>query len=238
MTESLDIVIPVYREEENITHLLRGIRKYVKTPNRLLVVWQDRNDPTVEILKQHQRTYPSLRLLECKEGIGIVNALRVGYGAARAPIIITMMADLSDDPRDVDKMVKMINAGLDVVSASRYMKGGKRTGGPVVKGFLSFFACWTLSHVFRFPTTDATNAFRAFRKSYLETVKIESVGGFELPLELTVKARMRGLRIGDVPTVWHERATGKSKFKLVGWLPQYLRWYMLGVKSSLNMLVG
>ncbi len=237
MREKIDIVLPVYREEGNIAEVLMQIKEQVKTPHRMIVVWQDRRDPTMRILTLLKRTMKNLELVECKDGVGVVKALRAGYRHARAPIVVTMMADLSDDASDIDKMVALMNKGYDVVAASRYHRRGKRVGGPRMKGFLSHFACWTLSHIFHFPTTDATNAFRVFRRSFLQSETIESLGGFELPLELTVKAFRKGLRIGEVPTIWHERSSGKSKFKLVEWFPQYLRWYSMAVTHSMFLFL-
>lgn len=233
MREKIDIVLPVYREEGNIAEVLRQIKERVKTPHRVLAVWQDRRDPTLRVLTILKKKMKNLELVECKDGVGVVKALRTGYSRTRAPIVVTMMADLSDDASDIDRMVALMNKGYDVVAASRYHRHGRRVGGPRMKGFLSHFACWTLAHIFHFPTTDATNAFRVFRRSFLQSETIESLGGFELPLELTVKAFRKGLRIGEVPTIWHERSSGKSKFKLIEWLPQYLRWYWMAITHSM-----
>ena len=60
---------------------------------------------------------------------------------------------------------------------------------------------------------------------------IESTGGFELGIELTVKAHLLGLRVDEVPTTWRDRTAGTSRFRLWAWLPQYLRWYWLGLGS-------
>ena len=95
------------------------------------------------------------------------------------------------------------------------MNRGKRIGGPRLKGFLSYAACITLNKLMRLPTTDATNAFKCFRRSVIEQIKIESTQGFEMPLELTVKAFSKGLRITDVPTTWRDKRKGVIKILLL-----------------------
>ena len=75
------------------------------------------------------------------------------------------------------------------------------------------------------PVHDVTNSFKLYRKSFLAGNVIESTGGFELGLELTVKAFLQGEKIGEVPTSWEDRIAGKSNFKLLKWLPKYLKWY-------------
>ena len=76
------------------------------------------------------------------------------------------------------------------------------------------------------PTHDATNAFKLYDASTLKQIEIESKGGFELSLEILVKAYLRGSRIIELPTTWHGRTQGQSKFRIWAWLPRYLKWYL------------
>ena len=69
---------------------------------------------------------------------------------------------------------------------------------------------------------------------YLDTVTIESTGGFELALELTVKADLAGRKIAEVPTTWRDRTAGQSHFKLREWLPHYLHWYRVAFVGRLR----
>jgi hypothetical protein len=71
-----------------------------------------------------------------------------------------------------------------------------------------------------------------YAKEFLDSVQIESDGGFELGIELTVKAHLKGLKIGEVPTTWMDRSKGKSRFRLRKWLPKYLRWYIRAIAGS------
>src|SRR3990167_1937152 len=156
-------------------------------------------------------------------GTGVLGALKTGL-AIPSEATIVMMADCSDDVLQIDQMVTAFRAGADVVSASRYMPGGEQRGGPVIKSLLSRLAGLSL-HALGFPTSDPTNNFKLYSRRLLDAVTIESVGGFELALELTSKAHKLGMKVVEVPTVWRDRVVGRSKFKLLKWLPHYLRWY-------------
>ena len=136
------------------------------------------------------------------------------------------MADLSDPPRVINDMVHTaIETGAAVVCGSRYMRGGSQTGGPFLKGMMSRMAGLSLHFLAGLPTHDPTNSFKLYRKDFLEQIQIESTGGFELGIELVIKAWKRGFLVKEVPTSWQDRAAGQSNFQLRKWLPHYLRWY-------------
>ena len=135
------------------------------------------------------------------------------------------MADGSDEPHVVDPMVSLAQDGADVVAASRYMRGGRQIGGPPLKRLLSRAAGLTLHWFAGVPTHDPTNNFKLYSRRFLDSVEIESTAGFELALELTVKATLDGRRVAEVPTTWRDRTAGQSNFKLRKWLPHYLHWY-------------
>lgn len=238
MSKQLDIILPVYYEQDNIEKVLGGIKKNVKTPYSILLIFQDKKDPTIQIVQKLKKRDNTIQILMSDFGLGVVNALKTGFKKSKAEIITVMMADLSDNPKDIDLMVKKIKGGYDLVCASRYSKNGKRSGGPKIKGFLSFFACWTIRILTGIPTNDSTNAFKTFRKRVIDSITIESVGGFELPLEIVVKSYKYGYKIGEIPTKWQERKKGKSKFKLIKWVPHYIHWYMYALKNKKNSVLG
>ncbi len=228
MPSSLTIVVPVYHEQDNIERLLDEVRAKVSTPHRTLVVYDKDDDPTVPVVERLLPAHPDVKLLKNDLGRGVLNAIRKGFGEVPDDgACIVVMADLSDDLAKVDRMFELLGDGYDLVCGSRYMRGGKQIGGPRFKGFLSRLAGVSLHALAGFPTRDATNAFRMYRGDLLRAIPIESKGGFELSLELTVKAWRMGYRIAEVPSVWRDRTAGESRFKLWAWLPSYLRWYFL-----------
>jgi dolichol-phosphate mannosyltransferase len=96
---------------------------------------------------------------------------------------------------------------------------------------LSRIAGLTLYHLAGVRTHDPTNNFKLYSKRYLDAVTIESRAGFELALELTVKATIEGRRVVEIPTTWRDRTSGTSNFKLRQWLPHYLRWYLTALRN-------
>jgi hypothetical protein len=144
------------------------------------------------------------------------------------------MGDGSDDPGDIDAMYALARAGADVVAGSRYMRGGHQVGGPLLKRSMSRAAGLSLHWLGGLPIHDATSNYRLYSKRLLQQVAIESTGGFELGLELTVKAYALGMPVAEVPTTWRDRTAGQSRFRLWKWLPRYLRWYWVGIAARFN----
>ena len=224
--EPIDFVMPVYNEGTNISRALDEIDRAVTIPKRVLILYDFEEDDTLPVVRALADRYPWAVLVKNDLGRGVVNAVRAGFEACRSDVVIVTMADLSDDLAVVPKMVEMIReGGADVVCASRYMRGGRQLGGPFLKGLMSRAAGLSLHHLAGLPTHDATNSFRAYRRDFLETVTIESDAGFAYTLELTVKAHAAGRKVVEVPSTWRDRTAGASRFRLLAWLPQYLRWY-------------
>lgn len=223
----VEFLIPVYNEGANIERAIDELDRLVPLKKRALIVHDTDQDDTVPVVRSLADRYPWAATLKNDLGRGVLNAIRAGIAASTCEVVVITMADLSDDVGIVPRMVAMIREdGYDVVCASRYMKGGRQIGGPWLKGMLSRTAGITLAVLAGMPTHDATNAFRAYRRSVLERFPIESTGGFEYTLEITAKAHAAGLKIGEVPSTWRDRTAGASRFRLWAWLPRYLRWYV------------
>jgi dolichol-phosphate mannosyltransferase len=232
---ALSVVVPVYNEGENVVPTLRGIVERTRVrPLEVLVVHDFDEDTTVPVVKRLQVDMPELHLHRNTLGRGALNAIKSGLAAARAPHVLVTMGDGSDDAGDIEPMYALASAGADVVAGSRYMRGGHQLGGPLLKRTMSRAAGLSLHWLGGLPVHDATSNFRMYSKRLLESVTIESSGGFELGLELTVKAYLLGMRIAEVPTTWRDRTAGQSRFKLWQWLPLYLRWYWRGMAGRLR----
>ncbi len=221
----LSIVLPVYNEGDAVEPILRNLSRAVTTPHELVVVYDFDEDTTVPVVRRLAGEIPGLRGLRNELGRGVLNAMKAGIAATSAPYILISMADGSDEPEIVDRMVELAKGGADVVAASRYMKGGRQIGGPLLKRLMSRAAGLTLHWFARVPTHDPTNNFKLYSRRFLEATDIESTAGFELALELTVKATLAKRRIAEIPTTWRDRTAGQSNFKLRKWLPHYLHWY-------------
>jgi len=227
----LAIILPVYNEGEAVEPVLRGLAATVRTPHEVVVVYDFDADTTVPVIQRLATEIPGLRGLRNDLGRGVLNAMKAGIAATSAPYVLISMADGSDEPQVVDPMVALAKGGADVVAASRYMRGGHQIGGPLLKRLMSRVAGLTLHWFARVPTHDPTSNFKLYSRRFIDSVTIESTAGFELALELTVKATLAGRRVAEVPTTWRDRTSGQSNFKLRKWLPHYLRWYFLALRG-------
>ena len=228
----VSIVIPVYNEAENIPPLFGAIRQNIGTEYEVLICYDFDEDNTLPAVRDHGDDFANLRLIKNAYGRGPLGAIKSGFEAATGDAALVIMADLSDDLSCFPQMVELFEDGCHVVAGSRYMKGGRQIGGPWLKKTLSRLAGVSLHYLVRLQTHDATNSFRLYSKELLDRVRIESDGGFELGIELTVKAHLLGLRVGEVPCTWQDRTAGTSRFRLWKWLPKYLRWYWRAITGT------
>ncbi len=230
MNELLGIIIPVYNESENITATLAAIEKNVRTGHKIYIVYDFEEDNTLPVAKDLRSKGLPIEFL--KNPIrGVANAIKTGLRNASGDYLLVTMADMSDDYRVVDNMCGLMSQGYDIVCGSRYTKGGKQIGGPLIKKSLSRLAGISLKYFTGVPTSDATNSFKLYRKKMLGQIDIESDAGFEVGIEIVVKAHFAGYRITEVPSVWTDRQKGKSRFKILKWAPKYLRWYLYAFKK-------
>lgn len=228
----ISLVVPVYNEADNIVPFLRDVEEHIRGPHETLLVYDFPEDTTLPAVAAMQPPAPSARLVHNTLGKGVLNALKAGFAASRGDVVVVMMADRSDEPRDVDQMAQLVRDGADVVAGSRYVRGGRQEGGPLLKRTLSRLAGVTLHYLAGLPIRDATNNFRAYSRRVVDGIPIEGQGSFALALELTLKSHWRGWKVAEVPTVWRDRTAGQSRFRLFAWLPQYLHWYLLALRRA------
>ncbi len=224
--DPLSIIVPVYNEAANFPALRAALVSAIRSPFEVFVIYDFDEDTTVPVVER-VIAEGDTRFHLHKNSVrrGVVGALQSGFNlVSRGPVLV-VMGDLSDDLGQVDEMVGLYHRGYHLVAASRYMPGGQLLGGPFIKRNLSRWAGRTLHWIRGLPTSDATNAFKLYDAEMLNSLKLESRGGFEISLEITVKAFLAGYRITELPTTWRDRTAGKSRFRLWHWLPLYLRWY-------------
>lgn len=232
----LSVVVPVYNEGPNIVRCVQELYLALRgLPHEILICYDFEEDDTLVALAGMPDLPDTVRRVRNSLGRGPAWAMRAGFQAARGDVVVTTMADLSDPPGVIPAMARKVREGAAVVSGSRYMRGGRQIGGPLLKRTLSRLAGLSLHWVAGLATHDCTNNFRAYSSGFLRSVEIQSVKGFELGLELTVQAFVRGLRIDEVPTTWTDRTQGESRFRLLQWLPIYLRWYLLAARHALRL---
>jgi len=229
----LSIVIPVYNEGDNFPGLWKEVSELIRADFTAYAVYDFEEDNTVPAIKAIiDSGERRLRCVRNQRGRGVVSAIMTGFDVAADGAVLVVMADLSDDLAQVDSMLNLYDQGYPVVAGSRYMKGGRLIGGPFFKQMLSRIAGTSLCWLRGLPTHDATNAFKIYDRAMVRSLNVESRGGFELNLELTVKAFVSGYRIAEVPATWRDRTSGQSRFRLWKWLPLYLRWYLYAFRRK------
>jgi len=221
----VSIVIPAYNEGEAIVSCLDRIFAGVRLPCEILVVYDTPDDTTVPYLEKYAESEPRLVPTLNEYGAGPARAIRCGIDHARAPVAVVTMADGSDDAEQIDELCKLVERGVVIAAASRYMSGGQQIGGPMLKSGLSRLAGLSLFWLARVGTRDATNSFKAYATDFVREVGIESDAGFEIGIELVAKAKRLRRPVAELPTIWLERAHGTSNFKVAQWIPRYVRWY-------------
>jgi dolichol-phosphate mannosyltransferase len=224
-TPRVSVVVPAYNEGEDILPVLDRLFESVHLQCEVLVVVDAPDDTTVPVVEDYQAKEPRIRWVHNTYGRGPANAIRFGLDSAAAAVVVVTMADGCDDPRQIDDLARLVDRGVAVAAASRYMPGGQQVGGPILKGMLSKAAGRSLRILAHIGTRDATNSFKAYRTEFVRAVGIDSRDGFEIGLELTAKAKRMRLPVAEVPTIWLDRQAGMSNFKLMQWIPVYLRWY-------------
>ena len=221
----VSVVVTVYNEGEMVTECLARIVEAVRLPCEVLVVFDSMDDTSRPFAEAFSARDPRIKPTLNTYGRGPAFAIRYGIDHAAAPVVVVTMADGCDDPAQIDPLTKLVERGVVVAAASRYMRGGQQVGGPWFKSMLSRLAGQSLHLFARVGTHDATNSFKAYDASFVRHVGIESDAGFEVGLELVAKARRHRQPVAELPTIWLDRAYGVSNFKMAKWLPKYLRWY-------------
>jgi len=228
------IIVPARNESAFINIFLERLIENLKSDVEILIVVDSEEDSTLTTLREIEDPKIRLRKLISTYGTGPANAIRFGINSAQTGIVVITMADGSDDPRDVDDLILLIERGCSIAVASRYMPGGQQIGGPKFKKVLAKNASRTLRLFAGVSTHDATNSFKAYSKNFISEVKIESRNGFEVGLELVAKAHRNKLLIAEIPTIWIDRFAGTSNFKIRKWLPHYLYWFFYAFGKKIN----
>ena len=236
MTEvpRVSVVVPAYNEGEHIRPVLDRVFESVRLHCEVLVIVDSPDDSTAAVVARYAEKEPRLRCLVNSYGPGPANAIRFGIHAATAPVAVVTMADGCDDPRQIDDLARLVDRGVAVAAASRYMPGGQQVGGPLLKGLMSKAAGRSLALFARIGTRDATNSFKAYSTDFVREAGIDSRDGFEIGIELTAKARRMRRPVAEIPTIWLDRQAGISHFKLARWIPVYLRWYKFAFGPKLT----
>lgn len=230
-TNTIDIVIPVFNEGENILKVLDSIQEQVQSQIRVLICYDHDNDNTLTAIPQ--KTY-SFEVIPVKnKGKFAHGAAVTGFYYDESPAVISYMADDDYNVKVIDQMIDLFKKGAEVVVGSRFIPGGSMQGCRWQKAIPVKIVSFTMHYFARLPVHDSTNAFRLFSRRLLNSIKIESSEGFTYSIELLVKCHRLGWKIDEVPVQWFERKQGSSRFRILEWAGAYLRWYFFAFETNL-----
>jgi glycosyltransferase involved in cell wall biosynthesis len=221
----VSVIIPACAAGELIISVLDRLFESVTLSCEVLVVADDEHDPTLPVVLDYADRESRLGCLLNHYDAGQASAIKSGIEAALASVVVVLMADGRDDPRQIDDLVRLVERGCAVAAASRYMHGGQVAGAPRVRGIMSKGACRSLQLLTRLGTTDATNSFKACSAAFARRAGIDSRYGFDIGIELAAKARRLRLPIAEIPTIGVDHLTEVSALSVTRWIPEYLRWY-------------
>jgi hypothetical protein len=224
----LTIVIPVRSEAEALPTTISHLEKTVKTPHIVLIVDDhvDSHDKTPVIVKKLVKRFKKLFWLPktSRDPDGFGPALCRAVKTITTPYTVFVMGDGCDDPHSIDHMMTLIQkTHTDVVAGSRYIKGGKKLGGPWLQHLFSLALNKFLQTIGLY-TSDATNAFKLYKTSFLQTIiPSRPLPGVEFSLQLSIEGYKKQGRYKEIPTTWRGRTKGSSKLKLFKNGKRYLK---------------
>jgi dolichol-phosphate mannosyltransferase len=213
----LSVVIPALNEEGCICSTVEHLHLELRlrdVPHQIVVVDDGSTDRTWELLTQLKARLPELVPLKNESLHGFGRAIVCGLDAMRGDAVVIMMADESDDCRDVIRYWEELNKGWDCVFGSRFIKGGATLDYPRIKLAVNRAANLFLRTLFAIRLNDTTNAFKAYRREVIDGCRPLISPHFNLTVELPLKAIVRGFSWTVIPVTWRNRRTGEAKLMM------------------------
>ncbi len=242
------VIIPTYKEKENIEALIRSI-SLLPVPFDILVIDDNSPDGTAQIVRNLQPSFPNVYLIERPSKLGLGTAYTTGFKWALEKgykYIYEMDADFSHDPGDLVRLYRACNdEGADVAIGSRYISGVNVVNWPLTRVLMSYFASIYVRWVTGMKIKDTTAGFICYKKEVIENIKpqhIKSVGyGFQI--EMKFIAYKLGYKIVEVPIIFTDRKLGSSKMSggifneaLWGVLRMKLRSFFIKYKRNSSII--
>jgi glycosyltransferase involved in cell wall biosynthesis len=203
----ISFVIPVFNEEESLEALHVAVTQAVAPlPHEFEIIFVDdgSTDRSPEILQElYQRDREHVRVIQFRRNFGKTPAMTAGFALVRGETVVTLDADLQDDPGELPKLLAKLDEGYDLVGAWRASRKD-----PISKRWPSRFANWTVSTLTGVKLNDLNCGFKAYRREVVQDLTLYG----ELHRFVPVLAHWKGFRIAEVPVRHHPRRFGQSKY--------------------------
>lgn len=221
----ISVVIPAHNEEGCLYGTVSNIvdtLKHEGIPHEILIVNDNSRDNTLTVCQQLSQTFSTVRYVNNQPPNGFGFAVRCGLAEFEGDAVAIMMADASDDPKDLVTGYYKLLQGYDCVFGSRFIKGGKVVDYPIHKLLINRWANSFVKILFGLRYNDTTNAFKIYRREVINGVQPILSYHFNLTVELPLKATVRGFSYVVIPMKWYNRKTGVSKLKIKEMGSRYL----------------
>jgi dolichol-phosphate mannosyltransferase len=230
MSLALSILLPVRNEGINLQIMLKILSAVLEIDHEVLVICDSRSDTSIPVVEQMQANYSNLRLIHNSYGRGVTNAIRAGVENARGEYVLIFAADEVGPVMAIEDMLALMRERVDFVSCTRYAYGGRRLGGSIIGGLLSRTANRLFHAVSGCVLTDATTGIKMMRREVFAKLDLAARPvGWAVAFEMSMKAQLAGLRMGEVPIISVDRLYGgESTFRVGPWVLEYLRWFLWG----------
>jgi len=223
--QKLSVVIPARDEEACLASTLQHLHLELRLraiPHEIVVVEDGSRDGTWAVLEAQAAKIAEIRPIRSPGPHGFGRAIQLGLEAMTGDAVVIMMADESDDCRDVTRYWEELRRGVDCVFGSRFLPGGGIVDYPRLKWLLNRLANLGIRLLFRHGLNDTTNAFKAYRREVIEGVRPILSPHFNITVELPLKAIVRGFRFSVIPITWKNRRSGQAKLKIQEMGSRYL----------------
>ncbi len=221
----ISVVIPAHNEEGclygTVSNLVDTLERE-GIQHEILIINDNSRDKTQAICQQLSQTFKTVRYINNQPPHGFGFAVRRGLAEFEGDAVAIMMADASDDPKDLVTGYYKLLQGYDCVFGSRFIKGGKVVDYPIHKLLINRWANWFVKTLFGLRYNDTTNAFKIYRREVINGVQPILSHHFNLTVELPLKATVRGFSYVVIPMKWYNRKTGVSKLKIKEMGSRYL----------------
>ena len=231
----LSMVMPVYNDGAMVLPTIATLALTTRYSMDLIVVYDSEDDSTIPVIKEMQKFFPRIRLIQNEQKRGVINAIKTGFKNATAPYVGIWICYQLDPFGILNQMIEKMGEGYDFVAASRFIYKGRFSRGSVIKRNLSKVANKLLCSLTGVPLTDSTYSMKIYRKEFLDSTPIttKASGRWALSLELSMKALVKGLKCYEVPLEKKNMNLlhGITHFSVKTQLPEYIRWFVYGFRN-------